>query len=341
MHYPTVLRRVLGSLLTTQLFFGVSTFAAAQATWQSAAPMPLGVQEIYADVMNEKIYVGGGIPAEQENFSNQFVAYDPQSDEWSTLAPIPAKRHHITISAVGGKIYGFGGFTGVFPDWLIQNTTYIYDDASNTWSDGPDMPVARGEHVALDVDGKIYAIGGRIAGAPGAKSFLEYVDTNSVDVFDTKQQTWSSGTSAPTPRNSQAAAVIDGKIYVVGGRQTQKDLDGKMRIVNVRTLEVYDPKADQWETKAAMPLAQGGLAAAAYDGKLYVFGGEQWFPEKKLFSNAWVYEPEVDRWGPVPDMSMARHGLAAATIGSSIFVFGGANKNGVGAIDNHEVLRIP
>ena len=300
--------------------------------------MPMGVQEIYADVMDGLIYVGGGIPKDQALFTDQFLAYDARMDKWRVLAPLPEKRHHISISAAGRKIYGMGGFAGTLPNWIIHRATFIYDAMTNKWSDGVDMPTARAEHVAPVIDGKIYVIGGRVDGVPDADNFAEYVDTKTVDVFDTKTQTWSRAADALTARNSHAAAVIDGKIYVAGGRQNQKDRQGRLRIVNVKALEVYDPKTNRWETRAAMPLAQGGLAAAALSGKLYVFGGEQWFPEEKLFGNVWVYDPKLDRWGPAPSLPLPRHGLAAATVGSEIFVFGGASKPGLGAVEINEVL---
>ena len=315
------------------------TFDAHAQSWQHAAPMPMGVQEIYADVMDDLIYVGGGIPKDQTKFTDQFTAYDAKSDLWTVLAPMPEKRHHISISAEAGKIYAMGGFSGALPNWKIHGAMFIYNVETNTWSGGVTMPTARAEHVAPVIDGKIYVVGGRVAGVPDANHYADYVDTSSVDVFDTKTRTWSQVAKMPTQRNSHAAAVIDGKIYVVGGRQYQKDRQGKRRNINVKALEVYDPKTNGWQTRAEMPLAQGGLAAAALNGKLYVFGGEQWFPEVKVFGNVWVYDPAHDRWAQGPNLKVPRHGLAAATVGSEIFVFGGATKPGLGAVATNEVLR--
>lgn len=313
--------------------------AASAERWQQAAEMPMGVQEIYADAIGGLIYVGGGIPADQAGFTDQFVAYDAGADKWQTLAPLPQRRHHISISAANGKIYAMGGFTGTLPGWRIHGEAFVYDVTTDTWSQGKDLPAARAEHVAPVVDGKIYLIGGRVASVPDAGSFADYADTGTVDVFDTNTQVWSRAASAPTARNSHAAAVIDGRIYVVGGRQNKPDGRGRMRIVNVAALDVYDPATDTWETKAPMPLAQGGLAAAALNGRLYVFGGEQWFPDVNVFANAWVYDPKHDRWSPAPSLRYPRHGLAAATIGSEIFVFGGATRAGLGAVPVNEVLR--
>ncbi len=142
----------------------------------------------------------------------------------------------------------------------------------------------------------------------------------------------------PTARNSHGAAVIDGKIYVVGGRRTIIDGNGGVTIENLAVLEVYDPETDTWTTRAPMPSAQGGLAAVAYSGKLYVFGGEEFSPQHKVFSNAWVYDPKGDRWAALPELPTPRHGLAAAVVAGKIYVFGGADRVGFGAVSTNEAL---
>jgi hypothetical protein len=91
----------------------------------------------------------------------------------------------------------------------------------------------------------------------------------------------------------------------------------------VPNLEVYDPKLDRWDTRSPMPPARGGLAATSLNGKLYVFGGEQWVPEQKVFAESWVYHPETDVWEALPPLPTPRHGLGASAVGNRIFVFGG------------------
>lgn len=95
-----------------------------------------------------------------------------------------------------------------------------------------------------------------------------------------------------------------------------KNADGTTQQVNVPNLEVYDPKLDRWETRSPMPQAQGGLAATTLNGKLYVFGGEQWVPERKVFAESWVYDPETDVWKALPPLPTPRHGLGASAIGN-------------------------
>ena len=59
----------------------------------------------------------------------------------------------------------------------------------------------------------------------------------------------------------QSAAVVNGKIYAIGGNNPQK------------TVEVYDPSSNSWSTAASMPTARASLAAADAKGLIYVVGG--------------------------------------------------------------------
>jgi Kelch motif len=307
--------------------------------WVTVQPASLARQELYPAVLNGKVYVAGGVLSPPTGFSAHFEAYDPAADRWTALAPLPEARHHIALVSARGLIYGVGGFTGGFPNWRAQPSMFVYSPVSNTWKKDIDLPVARAEGVAASVKDKIYFIGGRTHLRGKAHEFNNYLDSVRSEVFDPKTKRWSAIAAAPTARNSAAVAVISGKIYVVGGRQALQEPDGSLKQVNVAILEVYDPSTNRWETRRPMPQAQGGLAAAAHSGKLYVFGGEQWVPDKKVFGNSWVYDPESDQWSAAPDLPTPRHGLGAATVGNRIFVMGGGvSVGGGGATSAQEVL---
>ncbi|WP_017317654.1 Kelch repeat-containing protein [Mastigocladopsis repens] len=310
--------------------------------WTKAAPPTVARQELYPEVLNNKIYVVGGVLSPPTRFSAHFESYDPLKDVWTVLRPLPEARHHITLSAVNGLLYAVGGFIGGFPDWRAQPTVFIYNPASNTWTRGTDLPVARAEGISAVVDNKIYLIGGRVRATEDARLFNDHIDSVRNEVFDPTTRRWAARADAPTARNSAASAVIDGKIYVVGGRKFVKNADGTTQQVNVPNLEVYEPKLDRWEALEPMPQAQGGLAATALNGKLYVFGGEQWVPEQKVFAESWVYDPKTDGWEALPPLPTPRHGLGASTVGNRIFVFGGGTQTGGNAATAiHEVLVLP
>lgn len=320
---------------------GAAVQADAAPRWSRAADATLARQEIYPAVLDGRIVVAGGVLSQAPGFTDHVEANDVNTGRWGTLAPLPEGRHHIALAEAGGKIYGVGGFSGAIPNWRAHATVFVYDAGADRWTAGPPLPQPRAEGVVATVKDSIYFIGGRVPTSPDAAHINAHADTARGEALDIRSGRWRRIADAPSARNSAAAAVIEGKIYVVGGRQMVKQADGRERPVNLATLEVYDPATDRWETRSPMPLAQGGLAAAALDGKLYAFGGEQFVPASKVFAEAWVYDPKTDRWSALPPMPTPRHGHGAAVVGRRIFLMGGGEKVGVGASRVLEVLEVP
>lgn len=340
---PSPLLRHLAVSLAAAALAAAAPQAPAQQmpAWTQAAPAGVARQELYPEVLDGRIYVAGGLLSPNTGYSAHFEAYDPSQDRWTRLATLPMARHHIALAAQGGAIYAVGGFSGGFPNWQAQADVFVYDPAADRWRTGVPLQTPRAEGVVAAAQGKVYVIGGRLRANAQARHFNDHVDTALAEAFDPRTERWTRVADAPTARNSAASAVIDGKIYVAGGRQAHKQADGSLRQVNVAALEVFDPATGQWSTRAPMPQAQGGLAAAAHQGKLYVFGGEQWVPEQKVFAESWVYDPASDRWSALPPLPTPRHGLGAATVGDRIHVFGGGLRvGGNAATDLHEVLLV-
>lgn len=307
--------------------------------WEQAAPAGVARQELYPEVLDGKLYVAGGLLSPNTGYSAHFESWDPAQGRWTRLATLPEARHHIALAAADGRLWGLGGFSGGFPNWRASASVYWYAPQADRWHAGPALSRPRAEGVAAAVAGKLYLIGGRVAAFEDASHFNEHEDTTLSEVLDPASGRWRQLPDAPTARNSAASAVIDGRIYVVGGRRAVRQPDGTLRQVNLPTLEVFDPARNSWSVRQPMPQPRGGLAAAAHGGKLYVFGGEQWVPEQKVFADSWVYDPVSDRWDALPPMPTARHGLGAATLNGRIHVVGGGLQvGGNAATDVHEVL---
>src|SRR4030042_3168304 len=84
-------------------------------------------------------------------------------------------------------------------------------------------------------------------------------------VADASENEWTRMAPMPTERGGLGVAVVNGKIYAIGGVNNDTQL-----AVN----EEYDPTTDTWKTRAPMPTARSGFAAAVYQSKIYVIGGK-------------------------------------------------------------------
>ena len=113
-------------------------------SWQRVASMPQGQSGHAAAAMGGKIYVTGGETGDDEAENSAYV-YDPQADAWTQLAGMGITRQCHASAVVGGKLYVFGG-SG---DSGRLSTTEIYDPASGSWVQGPSLPSARSNAVAV------------------------------------------------------------------------------------------------------------------------------------------------------------------------------------------------
>ncbi|WP_224491353.1 Kelch repeat-containing protein [Robertkochia flava] len=292
--------------------------------WQKRASLPYRVQEIYCAVLQGKIHMAGGFiftPGEAQ-VSNGHLSYNPETDLWDTLTPLPEPRHHLQLAAHDGKLYGLGGFIskGAHATWVMQQQTWIFNQANNLWEQGANAPIAHGETVAASLQDRIHVVGGRTPKGTSNATWNDHIDTARHLVYLPDSDRWENAAPAPTARNSAAGAVIDNRLYITGGRTVSGG--------NANTLEVYDPREDRWHTATPMPQAQGGLAAAAVGGKLYAFGGEFFDNGGGVYPQCWIYDPERDEWNKGPDMLTPRHGLAGASIGNTLYAIAGAKKAG-------------
>jgi len=128
---------------------------------------------------------------------------------------------------------------------------------------------------------------------------------------------WQMKTPMPTARYLLKSAVVDGKIYCIGG------WDG---YEVVSALEVYDPDNDTWETKSPMPQPLAGHSCAEWNGKIYACGDYNSAMGGDL-NIVEVYDIANDTWTFGRNMPTPRRGSSAAAVDGKIYVIGGYNES--------------
>ena len=146
-----------------------------------------------------------------------------------------------------------------------------------------------------------------------------------------EQHGWTLGSSMPTPRTEIAAALLDDKIYVVGG-QTKTELTD--------VVEVYDPSSDTWNTNISpLPFPMDHAGLDTYNGKLYLVGGfiePDEGPHRRAINSLFIYDPVKNEWKEGEPMPTARAGLTAKFIDGILYAIGGSTGDNEGQVGRNE-----
>jgi N-acetylneuraminic acid mutarotase len=220
---------------------------------------------------------------------------------------------------VNGKIYAIGG---------VNNDTQLavneeYDPTTDTWKTKAPMPTARSGFAVAVYQGKIYAIGGTV----GTGANVRFTGTN--EVYDPATDKWETKLSMPTPRADLGANVVNGTIYLMGGKEYWGD--GPL-YHELDVNEVYDPAANSWTSDVRMPVPAFGFSSAVVDGKIYLFGGArqllEGFNNLTSVSSTQVYDPANYTWSskaalPAAGSYAAAEATRGLTAPKRVYVVGG------------------
>ena len=299
--------------------------------WKKGAPFPEPDEELYGVPANGKFYVIGGWGDGKARGVN--YEYDPATDVWTKKSPMPHPAHHAALTAVNGKIYAFGGFVApantpvpLGAAWQPIADAWEFNPATDSWKPLAPLPGKRGSAIAAEVGGKIYVIGGATT-VDGSKDpfFTAFgparvLATN--DVYDPATNTWESRNPMSVPRNHAFSGVVNGKIYVIGGRTGQAFI---LSATNTDVVEEYNPASNMWSIpKERMPTARSGGASGTDGRRIYVAGGEVTTTELVgAFRAVEAYDPATNSWMALPSMPMPRHGVAGAVIGNRFHLVSG------------------
>lgn len=236
----------------------------------------------------------------------------PAGSLWTERAPLLAPNSETAVAQIDSTIYVLGGYpsTRVYVD-----TMQIYDARTDTWRYGPPLPQPMHHTMAAAVDGILYVIGGEIS-ANGVANQGIYI--GNVYAFDPATGAWTERAPMPTGRSAGATAVVDGKIYVAGGRPPRG-----------HDFAVYDPAADTWTVLPDLPTQRNHLAAAALGSKVYVVGGRfGGGVGSEMTAVAEVYDPASGAWSAAASLPMPRAGLNGIAARGCFYTWGGEGNDG-------------
>jgi len=146
------------------------------------------------------------------------------------------------------------------------------------------------------------------------------------------EYTWAQKVDMPTARMLHSTSVVDGKIYVIGGSDSEPGYDP------ILAVEVYDPSMDSWTRKADLPTARMIHSASVVNGKIYVVGGYKTYDSGVLLSTVQEYDPVTDTWTRKADLPTPRRAaLATSVVDGKIYAIGGfTGAQGVNTVEVYD-----
>ena len=244
---------------------------------------------------------------------------------WHAAPPLHEPRAAHAVVATRSAIYVLGGSSGTTAVERFDGTRWQV--VSHLPHGGPNAPAA----VALG--GRIWVLGGfeQQTNLPAAR----------VEIYDPRTNRWRDGPPLPPPRGGEAAAILDGKIHVLGGGNDRSTLapaaavlGGRLYAIGGRSgfddfgdVDVSDAAHDRWahgrRSRRAAPPARPPTAARS------LFGGESQATSSAL-GDVFRLTRGANAWRHVSQLPTARNDARTVVFHGSIYVVGGSTSAGAG-----------
>jgi N-acetylneuraminic acid mutarotase len=268
--------------------------AVTSNTWLTRRDMPLELIEQAAAVVTNAagqsiLYaIGGGLADSPKPGAlipvGEVRAYNVATNTWTTKRDMPVSRWGMNgAGVIGGRIYVTGGYTKAGEYYGATASLFVYNPASDTWTQKRNVPAASGNGVTGVIRGQLYVV---------TKNY----SANQVVRFFRYNPTTDSWTTLPAPVGyvPLGGGVINNKLYLTGTSSGQN-----------RLME-YDPITNRWTQKrgwsnpSCIPNFEcsiGGTAVVML-ARLYVFGGS--LSGRSGGRGVFIYDPASDTWESQP-----------------------------------------
>ncbi len=137
--------------------------------------------------------------------------------------------------------------------------------------------------------------------------------------------TWQPVGVLETPRDDFVTAVVDGRIWVLGGMTGDRGN-------RLTSIEVYDPATRAWTTSdVEMPVGLASFEGVARGSRIFVFGGLDASSRATDFSA--VLDTATGKWRRLPPLPHPRYAHTVTWHDGRIYVIGGDAASAVTAVD--------
>ncbi|XP_077049665.1 kelch-like protein 36 [Siphateles boraxobius] len=215
--------------------------------WVKGAPMNQRRVDFFLGTMGDCLIAVGG--RNDSGALSSVEVYHPVEDYWAYVAGLPRFTYGHAGTILKDIVYISGGHDYQIGPYRRDMLSYDPKTA-DTWTERQAMILARGWHSMASLEDRIYVIGG----SDDHEDSMERFDVLGVEAFDPQTDQWTKIAPLRYPNSEAGVAVLDGKIYVLGG-YTWEAMDFS------QGTQVFCPDKGQWVLGPNLPKHIAGASA--------------------------------------------------------------------------------
>ncbi len=234
--------------------------------------LPEELTSFGAAIAEGKLYVYGGHTGNAHSYSideqsNRMWCLDLGETAWQQVSTGPSLQG-LALVPYQDRVVRIGGFTAsnaVEEEHVLDSQTSVaaFDPSTKEWSELAPLPEPRSSLDAAVLGDHVYVFGGW--NMTGDSDSSQWHQTAwSLDLSQPGSE-WKAIATPPMKRRAISVAAHRGKLFVIGGMQSEGGPTTKV--------DLYDPSTDAWTEGPAIPgtgMSGFGSAAFATDGHLIV-----------------------------------------------------------------------
>ena len=275
--------------------------------WKELAPLPVGHNGHTAVLLGGNVYVGGGFERTSINDDQdcyRLDVYNLTTNQWSP-SPITTPYRHFAMTTLDDKLVTAGGLTKnheVVKKVLVLN--------AGQWKDYSEMPTARYCATAVGYHSMLIVVGG------GTKVEGEWTTVSTTELLDTTNGCWYTCNNLPSPYQQLTAAIMNDKLYLLGGVDKNLELYPQMFVASLDTLSTHQLN---WQSAPNTPW-RASSPVALYNKFLLTIGGRQQDCTSELVN---IFNPSTGQWKHLTNIPATTSGPAVVGVADNIIVIGG------------------
>ncbi|XP_049318081.1 kelch-like protein 12 isoform X11 [Bactrocera dorsalis] len=241
--------------------------------------------------------------------NHNLLQYNKAEDKWQDYASLEIDYTYYCMILEDDNLIFIGGRKSGVSSKIVRSLNI----RNKTWQNLPAMNQARCGHCVVELDGKIYAIGG-LEGEEVLSSVERYTPSDG----------WESVSSLIVERHSAGAVTLNNKVYIMGGTNTP--------LRALKLVECYNPDSNIWTSCADMTECRVLPHVKVHKGHIYVL--DTYSANRR--QSVERYDPERNTWSKICCLNSDWARIAGMSLDNKLWLFGRLESDNVPSVSVYD-----